>query len=84
MERDVGQSSDRIARKKLLRALRLLAQNPATQLVDRPLDTLRPLIVDGYASVTRQWQETASGKLWHCEEVAITDAGRQLLKSLEN
>lgn len=66
-----------------LRALRLLAQSPATQLVDKPLDTLKPLIADGFAAVTHRWDERHSGKLWRCEKVSITDSGREFLAELE-
>lgn len=79
----MGQSIECLAPKKLLRALRLLAAKPAIQLADRPLETLKPVIADGYAEVTHQWDERANGKLWHCEEVSITDAGRAFLASLE-
>lgn len=64
---------------KVQRSLRLLADKPAHQLVDKPLETLIPLIERGHARVDRQYSEVANGKLWHCQIIMITDAGREAL-----
>lgn len=82
MERYDGRNDGKTYRASL-RALRLLAAKPAVQLVDRPLSTLAPLIADGYAEIVGRWDEVANGKTWHCERVAITDAGRTFLATLE-
>lgn len=62
------------------RALRLLADLPAIQLKDRPLSTVIPLIEKGHAEVVREYQDFANGKWWTCQEVRITDAGREALQ----
>jgi hypothetical protein len=64
---------------RVQRSLRLLADKPAHQLVDKPLDTITPLIERGHARVSRRFNEFANGKLWRCEEIVITDAGREAL-----
>lgn len=65
-----------------LRCLRILAEKPATQLVDRPLKNLLPLIDDGYAEISGRWDEVVNGKTWHCERVSITEAGLAFLARL--
>lgn len=66
------------------RALRLLAEKPATQVREQPLTTCLPLIDRGHAKIVRRWVENTNGRLWHCEEIAITDAGREHLRNLDS
>lgn len=66
------------------RTLRLLAERPYTQLTDRPVASLAALVNAGRAVVVRRWEEHASGLVWHCEEVQITQAGRYFLLEVEN
>lgn len=68
---------------KSLRALRLLQKSPATQLVDKPLDVCTMLIKNGLAEVTHRWDERINGKLWRCEKVSITEAGREFLRKMD-
>lgn len=82
MARHGGRSEGKTAAASL-RALRLLETEPATQLVDKPLRVLTPLIADGYAEISHRWDEVANGKLWRCEKVSITEAGRAFLKRIE-
>lgn len=72
-----------IADKHLLRALRLLAEEPAVELIDRPLKALRPLIADRYAEISGRWDEIVRGKTWRCQRVSITQAGRDFLETLK-
>lgn len=63
-----------------MRALRIISNRLAHQLVGQPLETLALLIDNGLAHVSRRYYDTrVSGKTWHCEEVVITDAGRAIL-----
>jgi hypothetical protein len=70
-----GPKKDMVAR-----ALRLLAEKPATQVREQPLTTCLPLIARGHAEIVRRWTQETNGKLWHCEEIAITEAGREHLR----
>lgn len=71
-----------MAKDKVLRALRLLAEMNATQTCDHPLECCQPLIRDGFAAITKRWSEHANGRLWHCEEISITAAGRKHLQNM--
>ena len=62
-----------------LRALRLLARNPAYELESRPLRTVRRLLTFGLASITERHQVP-----WHGpgRKIEITAEGRRMLKEL--
>lgn len=74
---------ERKAHHRRLRTYRLLAAEPASELRDRPLDSLLPLKAAGHAEVTHAWNEIANGKTWLCQKVSITEAGRTYLARLE-
>jgi hypothetical protein len=65
------------------RSLRMLAERRAVQLTTARLETVRPLIDAGLARVSRTYIEHRNGRDWTCEEIEITDAGRDRLRELE-
>lgn len=71
------------AHHRRLRIYRLLAAEPASELRNKPLDSLLPLKEAGHAEVSHAWNEIHNGKTWLCQKVSITEAGRAEFARLE-
>lgn len=65
--------------KRLRRAHEALDKGPVKELSDKPLEVTRELRGLGWAEIGRQYDEWHNGKLWHCQEIVITEAGRAAL-----
>ena len=72
---------DVLSSPKVYRALRLLSQKPAHELVSHPLDAIAPLIEVGFATASEPYFSTSStGKRTYLSRVVrITDAGKEAL-----
>jgi len=60
-----------------LRALRIISERNAHELVSRPLSSLGPLLSLGFLVVVREYETPSHGK---AREIGITQKGRERLR----